>query len=779
MWVDPGRRDALGNIRHQAMLGDGLKKFGWVAHDGETFGRQELYDEQYKIKTEFVKRLEAGDGEGGSLGIRFSAEMDAAAAAAAAEKKKVEVEDDGGEEGEEKHDTDAISFFFYVAAEDGGNINLHALDVVHAVNDALQGKKEVNAAALSGTTAPFGPWHMHMRMHKCKDVVGSANFFAASTPHTHNLTAMVYQSLAHSLYKQAETTKDKPPALVLPDLAEPTNNVVIIQITAKLPLTVDVVFTSGQGRGKNVNDLSGPGLTARLNDAEKAFDDKFDQVLGQATGGAPGGKKVPRGTREVARAALSNMLGGMGYWYGRSLVKTTGKEPWLSQYYQQHSSDQNDNGEGLRPVELWDTPLFSATPSRSFFPRGFLWDEGFHQLLIRRWNPSISRDALAHWLDLMTVDGWIPREQILGLESRLRVPEEFIPQSPDAANPPALFLVFSEMAERVVTAVRRGRSEDEEAKKDLEFLRAAWPRLRTWVKWYNSTQSGPVEGSFRWRGRDATTTHELNPKTLTSGLDDYPRASHPSNIERHLDLRCWMTLAVDALASVGSAVGAPAEEVAELRTFASKLDDYETLKRLHYDPANKMFADWGLHSEATEMGPVVNDKGEATGDFYRMVKIPPTPQFVPQYGYVSLFPLAFNLIPVKAKELGTELEKLIDQRELWSIYGLRSLSFESRLYNKFNTKTDPPYWRGHVWININYLVLRALRRYAREAGSGAVGTAAGRAAEALRTNLLDTIVKGYHEQGYLFETYDDLTGEGHGTHPFTGWTALMTLIAAE
>lgn len=51
-------------------------------------------------------------------------------------------------------------------------------------------------------------------------------------------------------------------------------------------------------------------------------------------------------------------------------------------------------------------------------------------------------DIVGHWLDLVNIDGWIPRDQILGAEALCKIPAEYVVQHPDNANPPALFMVL-------------------------------------------------------------------------------------------------------------------------------------------------------------------------------------------------------------------------------------------------------------------------------------------------------------------------------------------------
>jgi mannosyl-oligosaccharide glucosidase len=232
---------------------------------------------------------------------------------------------------------------------------------------------------------------------------------------------------------------------------------------------------------------AGAPLTALAAQHEAAFDDRFAATFPITSTPAD---LDPTTLSEASKAALSNTLGSMGYFVGASRVKLP---PGVKPPPPRPGTPQPPSGTDLSVVHYWREALFTATPSRSFFPRGFLWDEGFHQLLVSRWDGQISRDAISHWLDLMNSQGWIPREQILGKEARARVPSEFLVQHPSHANPPSLYLPLLAHA---ATAAASGGGSGEEAQRAQAFLKRAWPRLEAWYHWFNSTQAGSTPGSY-------------------------------------------------------------------------------------------------------------------------------------------------------------------------------------------------------------------------------------------------------------------------------------------
>ena len=113
-----------------------------------------------------------------------------------------------------------------------------------------------------------------------------------------------------------------------------------------------------------------------------------------------------------------------------------------------------------------------------------------------------------------------------------KVPAEFVVQNNKNANPPTLLLTLHSMLKDMTL---EGNNQIPEWFRN--YLHRFWPRLVAWYNWFDNSQAGEIPGTFRWRGRNANAVHELNPKTLTSGLDDFPRASHPTIEERHVDLR--------------------------------------------------------------------------------------------------------------------------------------------------------------------------------------------------------------------------------------------------
>jgi len=237
-------------------------------------------------------------------------------------------------------------------------------------------------------------------------------------------------------------------------------NFIATQLLVKTPFTMEVVYQTDAGGIQSW--LSAHDYEDELQKHSNNFNRKFEKIFQLKA------KKYSDEDIASAKATFSNLLGGIGYFYGSSLV--------MSKYTQE-------------PRTYWKAPLYSAVPSRSFFPRGFLWDEGFHELLVSTWDLDISLDVIAHWLDLMNIEGWIPREQILGEEARSRVPDEFVVQKNENANPPTFLFTL-----KYILTTQQNKL----TKQHVDTISRFWPRLQKWFSWYNVSQIGPVSGSYRY-----------------------------------------------------------------------------------------------------------------------------------------------------------------------------------------------------------------------------------------------------------------------------------------
>ena len=593
--------------------------------------------------------------------------------------------------------------------------------------------------ALRGNSLELGSFTLHFP--RPPKVVFSS-FLAAHTPHVHSVKDIVMQNIrmvklkgnknVQLLALAGHVTQRDQEGRELPV------NFVVQQWTLELPFDVEVAFESGSflTRGER---LLGPSFLNLRDKYSSEFESKFEERFTLKAKGF-GNDEV-----QFAQAALSNMVGGVGYFYGSSRV--------ISRYFKE-------------PTDYWDSALYTAVPSRPFFPRGFLWDEGFHQLLISQWDTNISKDIIGHWLDLINIEGWIPREQILGDEARTKVPADFVVQHNENANPPTLILPIKSMVDKGVL--------------DEVYLRKIFPRLKAWFNWFNTTQLGNLPSTYRWHGRDAKTDKELNPKTLTSGLDDYPRSSHPSDDERHVDLRCWMAFAAGLMADIAEAVGQTLDAVS-YRSTNLYLSDNALLDKYHWSSKAESYSDYGNHTKFVKLvqRSVQPAQPGAPKKAVRIVtsKQGPSLKYVNAVGYVSLFPFLLQILHPTSPKLEKVLKDLKDPEKLWSEFGLRSLSKSDPIYKKYNTEHDAPYWRGAVWININFLAVRALNHYASVPGPYQ-GTAEAIYTD-LRQNLIKNIFSEYQRSGFIWEQYDDDAGHGKGSHPFTGWSSLVVLMMSE
>lgn len=72
-------------------------------------------------------------------------------------------------------------------------------------------------------------------------------------------------------------------------------------------------------------------------------------------------------------------------------------------------------------------------------------------------------------------------------------------------------------------------------------------------------------------------------------------------------------------------------------------------------------------------------------------------------GYISIMPLILGLVDPESPHLLPLLESIHDRKRLRSAFGIRSLSLSHELFG-----TGENYWRGAIWMPMNYLILQSL-----------------------------------------------------------------------
>ena len=428
-------------------------------------------------------------------------------------------------------------------------------------------------------------------------------------------------------------------------------------------------------------DFSSGYVTKQIENVKRAFDKKYLESMNPQTPFAAS-KYL-----DFSKSLFSNLIGGIGYFYGDQVVDRSYAPEYDEEnegFWQETADARARNEQKLEgPYEL-----YTSIPSRPFFPRGFLWDEGFHLLPILDWDPELAMQILSSWFNLMDEDGWIGREQILGLEARSKVPGEFQVQYPHYANPPTLFMVIEGLLDKIDGKSSSGssiqqplglpKSATASSESIKAWLKELYPLLQRHFAWYRKTQFGDLKSydrpafsskeAYRWRGRSER-------HVLTSGLDDYPRPQPPHPGELHVDLMSWMGLFSRSMKRIASALGEKEDEATYAKiteAIAKNVDD------LHWDDKAKTYCD-----------ATIDDYEESVHVCHK--------------GYISIFPFLTGLLGPDHPHLGATLDLIADREELWSNHGIRSLSQKDELYG-----TDENYWRSPVWMNINYLVVKNL-----------------------------------------------------------------------
>ncbi|KAJ6134127.1 FAD dependent oxidoreductase [Penicillium sp. IBT 18751x] len=721
------------NFRHTCEQNEGMAGYGWDEYDIRKGGRQTIHDagNTLDLTIDFVKV--PGGQHGGSWGFRVK-----------------------GTPREDGSPDQPTSMVFYTTLEGLGQL---AVDPNTVSEDApLDGDvkftgytSELGDFSIDVTDGPdSNEYYTHDHRSQEDKPLGHGIVSSGMMPQEHLWQAkgILFSQMkteVESVINELGTENPPPPAQLFTIKHAPGGgNVHLVQKVFTGAFEFDVLFSSGS----SPEPMTSEKLTKQLEASTMSFSERFNQVL------APQAPFDSSKYSKFSKAMLSNLIGGIGFFHGDDVIDRSA-HPAYEEENEGFWEETAEARAAAKPVIGSPKDLFTCVPSRPFFPRGFLWDEGFHLMPVMEYDSDLALEIIKSWFHLMDEDGWIAREQILGMEARSKVPPEFTVQYPHYANPPTLFMALEAFMDKaksnkstqfesldshdVAESLRTATLRSPEV--SGAYLRSFYPLMKRHYFWYRNTQRGDIKSydreafstkeGYRWRGRSVQ-------HILTSGIDDYPRAQPPHPGELHVDLISWMGMMSRTMRRIAEYLG----EEEDMEEFAY----YETAITRNIDDLH-----WS-EKEQTFCDATIDEFEESVHVCHK--------------GYISLFPFLTGLLGPDSPHLKPVLDLINDPEELWSDYGIRSLSKKDEFYG-----TDENYWRSPVWININYLVLKNLYDIAIVPGSHQ--EQAREMYSKLRKNLVENVYREWKETGFAWEQYNPDTGKGQRTQHFTGWTSMV------
>ena len=641
--------------------------YGWDSYDPRTGGRQTIHDagNGIDITTEFVKFVDHGE-NGGSWGARIR-----------------------GTPREDSSPDMRTTVVFTVGVEGIGS-----LDVADAEgeNSELGFDGEVKIA---GKTAELGdftvavtkgkgdhPAHSHPSGQTDpldRTRVHSLQLPEAAIWQAKNVMFTSMKEIIDGYIEKYTQEKMPPPFQTYSIKNDPgSGNLHFIQKTFEGAFEFDVMFSNGAAQ----KPLGSKDISEKIQLVDQSIAQRYAEVH------MPKAPFTKPQYLEFSKGMFSNLIGGIGYFHGDQIIDRS----YQPEYEEENEGFWRESAEARgRNLQEAEGPyeLFTSIPSRPFFPRGFLWDEGFHLIPIVDWDVELTLQIIKSWFNTMDDKGWIAREQILGPEARSKVPAEFQVQYPHYANPPTLFFVLGDLLDKFESSASSGEQTPIASQAYVkssttirEYLQELYPLLKRHYQWFRDTQYGDIKSydreafsskeAYRWRG--STQTH-----LLTSGLDDYPRPQPPHPGELHVDLISWMGLMTGTMKRIAGSLDIPEDEAEYAKIEHAILRNIDDL---HWDEKEKTYCD-------------------ATIDDYE------ENAHVCHKGYISIFPFMTGLLSrdleKENKKLKAVMDLISDPAELWSNHGIRSLSQKDEFYN-----TGENYWRSPIWMNMNYLIVKEL-----------------------------------------------------------------------